>query len=101
LAQRAREALTDAAWQVRAGAAKALSTCPEDIAVPGLLGAIGDTHLDVPEVSGIAVARWAGRPDVQEALERATKDSDADIRPATTRETMTGRSRVLGAARPD
>ncbi|MEZ0578699.1 fumarate reductase/succinate dehydrogenase flavoprotein subunit [Nocardioides sp. MH1] len=72
--------LADAAWQVRTGAAKGLGGCAEDLAVPALVGATGDPHLDVRKAAVIALARWTGRPDVRDALEVATKDTDADVR---------------------
>ena len=54
--------------------------CEEEVAVPALLGATVDPHLDVRKAAVIALAGWTCRPDVRDALEAATKDSDADVR---------------------
>ena len=72
---------TDAtAWQVRVGAARGLAVAPAEEAVPSLLVAASDSHADVRKASVIALTSWVGRPEVDDALERATKDSDADVR---------------------
>ena len=42
--------------------------------------AVDDTHADVRKAAVITLADWAGRPEVADALERATKDIDADVR---------------------
>ncbi|NYJ00611.1 succinate dehydrogenase/fumarate reductase flavoprotein subunit [Nocardioides thalensis] len=80
LDRRCADALADPAWQVRTGAARGLGGCAEDIAVPALLTAIADPHLDVRKAAVIALAGWTSRPDVRDALEIATKDTDADVR---------------------
>ncbi len=73
-------ALGEAAWQVRTGAARGLGGCAEDLAVPALLAAAADSHLDVRKSAVISLGRWTSRTDVRDALEVATKDTDADVR---------------------
>ncbi len=80
LAARCVAALQDPAWQVRTGAARGLGGCPGELAVPALLGAASDPHLDVRKAAVIALAHWVDRQDVRDALEVATKDTDADVR---------------------
>ncbi|HEX9999319.1 MAG TPA: fumarate reductase/succinate dehydrogenase flavoprotein subunit [Actinoplanes sp.] len=70
----------DPAWQVREGAAKALATAETGVAVPVLLTAVGDAHLDVRRAAVRSLARWAGRDDVAAALRAADGDPDADVR---------------------
>ena len=67
-------------WQVRVGAARGLAAAPAEVAVPPLASAVEDPHADVRKAAVITVAGWADRPDVAEALERASKDTDADVR---------------------
>ncbi|MCR3750327.1 fumarate reductase/succinate dehydrogenase flavoprotein subunit [Lentzea californiensis] len=64
----------DPAWEVRVGAAKAL-TDPELV-----IGLAGDTNLDVRKAAVRALARWLEDPSVVLALKRATDDTDADVR---------------------
>ncbi len=72
--------ITAPEWQVRVGAARGLAAAPAEVAVPPLVSAVEDPHADVRKAAVITLARWADRPDVAEALERATKDADADVR---------------------
>jgi HEAT repeat protein len=67
-------------WQVRVGAARGLAAAPPDVAVPPLVAAVEDAHADVRKAAVIALVEWADRRDVAEALERAGKDPDADVR---------------------
>jgi HEAT repeat protein len=77
---------------VRTGAARGLGGCPEEVAVPALLGATTDAHLDVRKAAVIALGGWTRRPDVREALDVATKDSDADVRGYARRQLARSRS---------
>jgi HEAT repeat protein len=74
------DGLAHQAWQVRTGAARGLGGCVEEVAVPALLTAVADPHLDVRKAAVIALGGWTARPDVRDALEIATKDTDADVR---------------------
>jgi HEAT repeat protein len=80
LAQLCVTALADPAWQVRTGAARGLAGGPGSLAVPALLAALDDQHPDVRKAAVISLAEWQHLTDVSEALERLTKDSDADVR---------------------
>jgi succinate dehydrogenase/fumarate reductase flavoprotein subunit/HEAT repeat protein len=80
LADRARQALAEAAWQVRVGAAEALTAADPELAVEPLLRAARDAHLDVRKAAVRALARWADRPAVAAGLRSALDDSDADVR---------------------
>lgn len=74
-------ALQDSAWQVRVGAARALSEAPAARAVPLLSQSLEDVHLDVRKAAVLGLTRWAAS-DVAaaDALSAALKDSDADVR---------------------
>ncbi|MEV4641350.1 fumarate reductase/succinate dehydrogenase flavoprotein subunit [Actinoplanes sp. NPDC049548] len=80
LAQVARQALADPAWQVREGAAKALAAAEPEAAVPALLHAAGDENLDVRRAAVRSLAGWAHRNDVAATLRAAGADPDADVR---------------------
>ncbi|ORW10634.1 fumarate reductase/succinate dehydrogenase flavoprotein subunit [Mycobacterium kyorinense] len=75
------QALRAPAWQVREGAAKALSGAAAEVAVPRLSAALADEHLDVRKAAVLSLTRWAGS-DVaaRDALGIALKDDDADVR---------------------
>jgi HEAT repeat protein len=74
-------ALADPAWQVRQGAATALSAAGPGVAVGPLIGAVTDENLDVRKAAVRALAPWlTGRPAVRAALEAAQTDADADVR---------------------
>ncbi|WP_194818235.1 fumarate reductase/succinate dehydrogenase flavoprotein subunit [Nocardia sp. XZ_19_385] len=73
-------ALRDSAWQVRVGAARGLAGADPDEAVPALAHALDDPHLDVRKAAVLALATWPDHGAVQNALRRATGDSDADVR---------------------
>jgi len=73
-------ALLAPAWQVREGAARALSGATAELAVPRLSEALADTHLDVRKAAVLSLTRWAGEPATSDALGIALKDSDADVR---------------------
>ncbi|MFF1379445.1 fumarate reductase/succinate dehydrogenase flavoprotein subunit [Streptomyces sp. NPDC058308] len=79
-AERAVSALGDPAWQVRAGAATALSAAPADSAVPGLAKASADPEADVRKAAVLSLLAHATNPDARAALAAATTDSDADVR---------------------
>lgn len=74
-------ALADPAWQVRQGAATALSVADPLEAVAPLIAATRDTNLDVRKAAVKALgSRLPGRPEVRMALEAALDDVDADVR---------------------
>ncbi|EKF23885.1 FAD binding domain protein [Mycolicibacterium hassiacum DSM 44199] len=76
-----RRALTEPAWQVREGAARALAGAPPEAAVEALSAAVADQHLDVRKAAVLSLTRWAGsHPGARDALTLALKDSDADVR---------------------
>ncbi|SNX63260.1 succinate dehydrogenase/fumarate reductase flavoprotein subunit [Streptomyces sp. TLI_55] len=80
LAQRAVAALTDATWQVRSGAATALSGADADTAVPALAKALADPNADVRKAAVLALTRHTASEAARAALATATADSDADVR---------------------
>lgn len=73
-------ALTDPAWQVRAGAATALSTAPSPVAVPALTATLTDPNADVRKATVLSLTRHTTTEEARTALTTATKDSDADVR---------------------
>jgi HEAT repeat protein len=79
LTARAVAALTDAAWQVRAGAATALSAADAEAAVPALAKTLADPNSDVRKAAVLALTRHL-TTDARAALATATTDSDADVR---------------------
>lgn len=87
LAERAVRAQADPAWQVRAGAATALSAADAEVAVPALAKALADPNADVRKAAVLALVRHtrSGTADASTAAARAalataTTDSDADVR---------------------
>ncbi|MBB0244083.1 fumarate reductase/succinate dehydrogenase flavoprotein subunit [Streptomyces alkaliphilus] len=80
LAARAEAALSDPAWQVRAGAAAALSLTAPELAVPALAKALTDPNADVRKAAVVALTRHRGAEDARAALATATTDPDADVR---------------------
>ncbi|GAA3103561.1 fumarate reductase/succinate dehydrogenase flavoprotein subunit [Streptomyces echinatus] len=80
LAGRAVAALSDPAWQVRAGAATALSAATADTAVPALAKALADINADVRKAAVLSLGRHRASTEVRAALATATADSDADVR---------------------
>ncbi len=77
------QALHAPAWQVREGAARALSGAAVEfavLAISGLSEALGDAHLDVRKAAVLSLTRWADEPAARDALRVALKDSDADVR---------------------
>ncbi|MEU1008260.1 fumarate reductase/succinate dehydrogenase flavoprotein subunit [Streptomyces sp. NPDC005890] len=85
LAARAVAALSDPAWQVRSGAATALSAAPADPAVPALAKALADPNADVRKAAVLALSRHRASAEARAALATATADSDADVRAYATR----------------
>ncbi len=74
-------ALGESAWQVREGAARALSGVTPDIAVPSLSRTLTDSHLDVRKAAVLSLTRWAtSESAAREALGLALADVDADVR---------------------
>ncbi|MFJ3618827.1 fumarate reductase/succinate dehydrogenase flavoprotein subunit [Streptomyces iakyrus] len=80
LTARAVAALTEPAWQVRAGAATALSVADPDVAVPALAKALADSNADVRKAAVLALTRHRATEEARAALATATTDSDADVR---------------------
>ncbi|WEO95964.1 fumarate reductase/succinate dehydrogenase flavoprotein subunit [Streptomyces sp. FXJ1.172] len=80
LAARAVAALSDPAWQVRSGAAAALSAATADGAVPALAKALADPNADVRKAAVLALTRHRATAEARAALATATADSDADVR---------------------
>ncbi|WUU18540.1 fumarate reductase/succinate dehydrogenase flavoprotein subunit [Streptomyces sp. NBC_00663] len=80
LAERAVAALADATWQVRSGAATALSGAEADTAVPALAKALADPNADVRKSAVLALTRHAPTEAAHAALATATTDPDADVR---------------------
>ncbi|WP_406007368.1 fumarate reductase/succinate dehydrogenase flavoprotein subunit [Streptomyces sp. NBC_00637] len=85
LAARAVSALADPAWQVRAGAATALSVAHPDTALPVLAKALADPNADVRKAAVLALTRHRASEAARAALATATTDSDADVRAYATR----------------
>ncbi|MFF4489700.1 fumarate reductase/succinate dehydrogenase flavoprotein subunit [Streptomyces sp. NPDC001544] len=80
IAARAVAALSDAAWQVRAGAATALSAAPADTAVPALAKALADPNADVRKAAVLALTGHHTAAEARAALATVTSDPDADVR---------------------
>ncbi|MFC8345972.1 fumarate reductase/succinate dehydrogenase flavoprotein subunit [Streptomyces sp. NPDC057280] len=80
LAERAVSALADATWQVRSGAATALSGAEAETAVPALAKALADPNADVRKAAVLALTRHTATEGARAALATATADSDADVR---------------------
>ncbi|MEU1177307.1 fumarate reductase/succinate dehydrogenase flavoprotein subunit [Streptomyces sp. NPDC005820] len=80
LTARAVAALADPAWQVRSGAATALSAAAPEPAVPALAKALADPNADVRKAAVLALTRHRHTGDARAALATATADSDADVR---------------------
>ncbi|WP_443056838.1 fumarate reductase/succinate dehydrogenase flavoprotein subunit [Streptomyces sp. IBSBF 2390] len=80
LAARAVSALSDPAWQVRSGAATALSAAPAGTAIPALAKALADPNADVRKAAVLALTRHRSTEQARAALATATADSDADVR---------------------
>jgi succinate dehydrogenase/fumarate reductase flavoprotein subunit/HEAT repeat protein len=74
-------ALTEPAWQVREGAARALAGAAPTVAVPTLSRALTDQHLDVRKAAVLTLTRWAASEQAaRDALGLALDDGDADVR---------------------
>lgn len=67
-------------WQVRVGAARGLVAAAADDGVTPLGVLAQDAHADVRKAAVIALGTFAEHDEAAEALERATKDDDADVR---------------------
>jgi len=77
----AERALAESAWQVRQGAARALSGAAPAAAVPALARALRDPHLDVRKAAVLSLKRWAATEQLaREALQSVLDDGDADVR---------------------
>ncbi|WP_128429659.1 fumarate reductase/succinate dehydrogenase flavoprotein subunit [Streptomyces cyaneus] len=73
-------ALTDPAWQVRAGVATALGGAAPDHGVPALAELLRDTDADVRKAAVLALLRHTAHDDARTALATAVDDPDADVR---------------------
>jgi HEAT repeat protein len=74
-------ALRESAWQLRQGAARALSGASASVAVEPLAQALSDPHLDVRKAAVLSLTRWADSEEAaREALGIALEDGDADVR---------------------
>ncbi|MFC9127044.1 fumarate reductase/succinate dehydrogenase flavoprotein subunit [Streptomyces sp. NPDC057099] len=73
-------ALSESAWQVRAGAATALSVADPEVAVPALAKTLADANADVRKAAVLALTRHRTAEEARAALATATTDSDADVR---------------------
>ncbi|MFD0445688.1 HEAT repeat domain-containing protein [Streptomyces indonesiensis] len=74
-------ALGDAAWQVRKGAATALSAAAPGMGVPALARAVADPHADVRKAAVLALLPLAEQESAaREALSSVRSDPDADVR---------------------
>ncbi|MGW2646800.1 fumarate reductase/succinate dehydrogenase flavoprotein subunit [Streptomyces sp. NPDC001393] len=80
LADRAVAALSAPAWQVRSGAATALSAASAETAVPALAKALADPNADVRKAAVLALTRHRATEEARAALVTATADTDADVR---------------------
>ncbi|MFI5976745.1 fumarate reductase/succinate dehydrogenase flavoprotein subunit [Streptomyces sp. NPDC051452] len=80
LVARAVAALSAPAWQVRSGAATALSAAPADTAVPALADALADLNADVRKAAVLALTRHRATEESRTALATAMTDADADVR---------------------
>jgi HEAT repeat protein len=77
----AEAALAEQDWQVRQGAANALSAADPGNAADALINATHDDNLDVRKAAVKALGAWLPtRPDLRAALETAQADADADVR---------------------
>lgn len=84
-------ALTESAWQVREGAARALAGATPAAAVPTLSRALADQHLDVRKAAVLTLTRWAAsEPAARDVLGLALEDSDADVRAYARRALVAG-----------
>ncbi|MFD5590468.1 fumarate reductase/succinate dehydrogenase flavoprotein subunit [Streptomyces griseorubiginosus] len=80
LATRAVTALSASAWQVRSGAATALSAADPEVAVPALAKALADPNADVRKAAVLALTRHSATEDARAALATVTTDPDADVK---------------------
>jgi len=77
----AEAALAEPHWQVRQGAANALSAADPGRAGESLINATRDDNLDVRKAAVTALGAWLpARPELRAALEAAQHDADADVR---------------------
>ncbi|GAA2423723.1 fumarate reductase/succinate dehydrogenase flavoprotein subunit [Streptomyces mauvecolor] len=86
-AERAAAALSEPAWQVRAGAAAALGAAAPHEAVPALAKALADPNADVRKAAVLSLLAHRTHPDAQSALATARTDPDADVRAYAARST--------------
>ncbi|QKV93350.1 fumarate reductase/succinate dehydrogenase flavoprotein subunit [Streptomyces sp. NA02950] len=74
-------ALGDPAWQVRKGAATALTAAEPEFGIPALADALADPHADVRKAAVLSLSPHADRrPAAHDALATVLTDPDADVR---------------------
>ena len=81
-------ALTESAWQIRQGAARALAGATPEDAVPALADALGDAHLDVRKAAVLTLTTWTEDPAAQQRAahrDRRLGRRRARLRPARAR----------------
>jgi HEAT repeat protein len=78
--ERARTGLTAPEWQVRVGSVRGLASAPPTEVAGAVAAMVDDPFADVRKAAVIALGAWTDRAEVVDALERATKDVDADVR---------------------
>jgi HEAT repeat protein len=77
----AESTLAEPDWQLRQGAANALSAAAPGSGADALINATRDDNLDVRKAAVKALGAWLPtRPDLRAALEAAQADADADVR---------------------
>jgi succinate dehydrogenase/fumarate reductase flavoprotein subunit/HEAT repeat protein len=91
---------TAAAWEVRAGAARALAAASPVVAVGPLVAAVSDPHANVRKAAVTALAPMRAYPGAVEALHAAACDGDADVR-AYARHAIDGGRRLPAAVMND
>ncbi|MFE9008304.1 HEAT repeat domain-containing protein [Streptomyces sp. NPDC007875] len=83
-------ALGDSAWQVRKGAATALSAAAPELGVPALGRALADPHADVRKAAVLALLPLAEREvGAREAFSSVRSDPDAEVRAYAARASAT------------
>ncbi|WP_307531549.1 FAD-binding protein [Streptomyces umbrinus] len=106
LAERAVRAQADPAWQVRAGAATALSVADAEVAVPALAKALADPNADVRKAAVLALVRHTQPTEFGEQGEHSEggtgrRGTDGDVSPTSTATTVAAAREALATAATD